>query len=197
MAAEFAETSRAVSGLRVETASIWPPSTAHKCRRHEAVKADWRCCRRGLSSRFILVSHGAWLILFQKNGYEPEALLNFLALMGWDHHTALAALAEAPEGLPPHTRSDAHSLYEVFTVPQLIRVFDINHVNHKKAAVNLSKLDFLNKMTLRRKAGRLGQDGLLANAGKEADDEESHLQRHQLVARLQEILKQHKLYADR
>lgn len=32
--------------------------------------------------------------------------------------------------------------------------------------VNIDKLDFINKMTLRRKAERLGQEGELVNLGK-------------------------------
>ncbi|WVQ93762.1 glutamate-tRNA ligase [Kwoniella sp. CBS 9459] len=99
---------------------------------------------------------------YQKQGYEPAALLNFLALMGWDYHTALASTTSLEE----HIRSDGHSLYELFTLPQLIRSFDIRHIAHRKAAVNPSKLGFLNKMTLRRMAGRLGKDGHLVSVGK-------------------------------
>ncbi|OCF45183.1 glutamate-tRNA ligase [Kwoniella heveanensis CBS 569] len=104
---------------------------------------------------------------YMKQGYEPPALLNFLALMGWDYQTALSTSTS----LEGHIRSDGHSLYELFTLPQLINSFDIRHIAHRKAAVNPSKLDFLNKMTLRRMAGRLGKDGHLVSVGKgEGDD---------------------------
>ncbi|WVR03523.1 glutamate-tRNA ligase [Kwoniella sp. DSM 27419] len=99
---------------------------------------------------------------YMKQGYEPEALLNFLALMGWDYHSALSTSTS----LDPHIRTDGHSLYELFSLPQLIDAFDIKHVAHRKAAVNPSKLDFLNKMTLRRMAGRLGKDGHMVSVGK-------------------------------
>ncbi|EIW68016.1 hypothetical protein TREMEDRAFT_13793, partial [Tremella mesenterica DSM 1558] len=131
---------------------------------------------------------------YRQEGYEPEALLNFVALMGWDHHTAISSLSQEPEGLPPHSRHDDHSLYEVFSVPQLIEAFELKDVNHRKAAVNLSKLDFLNKMTLRRKAGRLGEDGLLVNYGKVSDDEGK--ERRDLLKRLQRMLKAEDILKD-
>ncbi|RSH85561.1 Glutamate--tRNA ligase mitochondrial [Saitozyma podzolica] len=155
---------------------------------------------------------------YRKAGYEPEALLNFLALMGWDHHTALESILSAGSGaasastssmptdpdhggpetaiLPPQIRSDNHSLYEVFSVPQLIGAFDLAHVNHRKAAVNLSKLDFLNKMTLRRRAGRLGEDGVMVSLGKKSEEGAAGEEgRKELVERLQKLLKERELFA--
>ncbi|KAL7418807.1 Glutamate--tRNA ligase mitochondrial [Cryptotrichosporon argae] len=100
---------------------------------------------------------------YRQSGYEPGALLNFLALMGWDHHATL------PADAPAHTaRAGPHSLYELYTLPQLVSAFDLAHVTHRKAVVDLDKLRFLNKMTLRRDAGRLGADGELVALGKEA-----------------------------
>lgn len=100
--------------------------------------------------------------------------------MGWDHHSALdASLRHEQETgstptsgpgsslLEPSLRRDNNSLHEIFTIPQLVAAFSLEHVNHRKAAVNLSKLDFINKMTLRRKAGRLGEDGVMIDRGKE------------------------------
>lgn len=104
--------------------------------------------------------------------------------MGWDHHTARAP----DEG---EERNDGNSLSELFTMDELISNFDITHVNHRKAAVDLPKLDFLNKMTLRRNAGRLGDDGNLRDqiVGHEKS-------RKELVARFQEILLENKSFAD-
>ncbi|OWT40733.1 glutamate-tRNA ligase [Cryptococcus neoformans] len=127
---------------------------------------------------------------YQKQGYEPEALLNFLALMGWDYHAAITSLS--PETtLDPHIRTDGHSLYELFTLPQLIAAFDPTHINHRKAAVNQGKLDFLNKMTLRRKAGRLGEDGVMVEAGKVCTGQEEE-ERERLVGRFQVSLREEK-----
>lgn len=74
---------------------------------------------------------------------------------------------------------------------ELISDFDITHVNHRKAAVDISKLDFLNKMTLRRNAGRLGEDGNLH------DQAIGHQEtRKAMVERLQRILLENKSFAD-
>lgn len=128
---------------------------------------------------------------YQKQGYEPEALLNFLALMGWDYHAAITS--SSPETtLDPHIRTDGHSLYELFTIPQLIAAFDPSHINHRKAAVNQGKLDFLNKLTLRRKAGRLGEDGVMVEAGKISTGQEEE-EREKLVGRFQNLLREEKV----
>lgn len=104
--------------------------------------------------------------------------------MGWDHHSARAPSDEKD-------RNDGNSLSELFTVNELISNFDISHVNHRKAAVDISKLDFLNKMTLRRNAGRLGDDGNLH------DQVEGHAEsRKAMIQNLQDILLQNKLLAD-
>lgn len=70
--------------------------------------------------------------------------------MGWDHH------AGTPDLDPSNILNR-----EVFTLQDLIDRFDIQHVNHKRAAVDLSKLDYLNKMHLRRIAGGNGRDQLI------------------------------------
>jgi glutamyl-tRNA synthetase len=165
----------------------------------------------------------------QEKGYEPEALLNFLALMGWDHHSALEELARRQQQLispsssssagpgddhplaadstdipadgtllPPQTRSDSHSYYDIFTPGQLVAAFSLEHVNHRKAAVNLSKLDFINKLTLRRKAGRLGDDGVMVERGKEGLDGDVTSQGHEveradLISRVQDMLREQKV----
>jgi len=67
---------------------------------------------------------------------------------------------------------------------ELIQAFDTKHINHRKAAVDMQKLDFLNKMTLRHKAGRLGDDG---NMTETVDGHERI--RNEMVRRLQEKLR--------
>jgi glutamyl-tRNA synthetase len=67
---------------------------------------------------------------------------------------------------------------------ELISAFDISHINHRKAAVDMQKLDFLNKMTLRHKAGRLGDDGNMTDIA--TGHERS---RKEMVERLQRKLR--------
>ena len=131
--------------------------------------------------------------------------------MGWDHHSAISTFpsdSSSPTSsseLPDLTRSDNHSYHDLFTPSQLIQAFSLEHVNTKKAAVNLSKLDFINKMTLRRKAGALGPDGVMVDhaKGSEVDNDvkegmEGHEEeRVELVRRVQEMLRGDKLLKDK
>ncbi len=55
-------------------------------------------------------------------GYLPEAVLNWIALMGWSY--------------------DDHT--EMFTLADLVEKFDLDHLNPSPAAINFSKLDHFN-----------------------------------------------------
>ncbi len=67
---------------------------------------------------------GAKAITWYKNeGYVPEALLNFMALIGWN-----------PGGEK-----------EIFTVSELVSLFDFDHVSKSGAICNEEKLDWVNK----------------------------------------------------
>ena len=67
---------------------------------------------------------GAKDILEYKNeGYLPDAMINFLALLGWN---------------PGDDR-------EIFTIEELIETFDISRVGHSGAQWNDAKLDWVNK----------------------------------------------------
>jgi len=66
---------------------------------------------------------------FLKMGYLPEALLNFMAFLGWN----------------PGTEE------EIFTLSELIETFDISKVQKAGAIFNLVKLNWLNAEYLKRK----------------------------------------------
>jgi glutamyl-tRNA synthetase len=65
---------------------------------------------------------------YLKNGYLPEAILNFVALLGWN---------------PTGDR-------EVYSHDELIAMFDLSKVNKGGAVVNFEKLDWLNAQYLKR-----------------------------------------------
>jgi len=69
--------------------------------------------------------HGenASLKYYIKKGYEPEAILNFLALIGWN----------------PGTNQ------EIFSLKELIKEFDTAKIQKKGAIFNVEKLDWLNR----------------------------------------------------
>ena len=60
---------------------------------------------------------------YKNDGYLPEAVVNFLAFLGWN---------------PGDER-------EIFTMKELIEVFDISHIGHSGAQANPEKLDWINK----------------------------------------------------
>ena len=85
--------------------------------------------------------HGAKSALeFKKDGYLKEAVLNFLALLGWMH----------PEGK------------EIFSIDEMIKVFDFKDFNQSSAFFDQTKLDWLNgeyirKMTDEQLTARLSE----------------------------------------
>jgi glutamyl-tRNA synthetase len=82
--------------------------------------------------------HGAVALEdFAADGYLPEALMNYIALLGW---------APAEDG------------HEVMSASELIAEFDLDRVTHASAGFDRAKLDWLNGEWIR----RLGPDELFA-----------------------------------
>jgi len=71
--------------------------------------------------------HGAVGVMqYRDDGYLPQALLNYLVRLGWSHGDQ-----------------------EVFSMEEMIRLFDISDVNKKAAAFDYNKLDWLNQHYMR------------------------------------------------
>ena len=89
------------------------------------------------------------LMWYKEQGYLPEALLNFLCLLGWSH---------------PEEK-------EVFSLDEFIKLFDLKDLSPAGPVFNLEKLDWLNGVYLRK-----SQDSSLKNQifefyqGKYSDD---------------------------
>lgn len=67
--------------------------------------------------------HGAASVMdYREEGFLPEALINYLARLGWSHGDQ-----------------------EIFTLDELIELFDIKDINHSASALNASKLLWLNQ----------------------------------------------------
>lgn len=66
---------------------------------------------------------GVSLRYYKEKGYEPVAIINFLALIGWN-----------PGGEK-----------EIFTLEELVEVFDLSKVQKKGGIFNVEKLDWINK----------------------------------------------------
>ncbi|MDD5040410.1 MAG: glutamate--tRNA ligase [Patescibacteria group bacterium] len=73
--------------------------------------------------------HGAMAALeYRELGYLPEAVLNFIALLGWN----------------PKTER------EMFSLEELVQEFDLSKVNKASAIFNKGKLDWLNGQYIRK-----------------------------------------------
>lgn len=79
------------------------------------------------SADLIKDGHSIFLTDLKSLGYVPEAVTNWIALMGWsfDDHT------------------------EFFTMDDLIQDFTLEHLNPSPAAINFSKLDHFNGLHIR------------------------------------------------
>jgi glutamyl-tRNA synthetase len=66
--------------------------------------------------------HGAVSVMeYEKNGYLPQAVLNYLARLGWSHGND-----------------------EIFSMAQFCQWFDLDHITPSAAQFNTEKLDWLN-----------------------------------------------------
>ena len=71
--------------------------------------------------------HGAVGVMqYRDDGYLPQALLNYLVRLGWSHGDQ-----------------------EIFSLDEMIELFDIRDVNRKASAFNPEKLDWLNQHYMR------------------------------------------------
>ncbi|MEA3640426.1 MAG: glutamate--tRNA ligase [Lamprobacter sp.] len=77
----------------------------------------------GSDGKRLSKRHGAVsVVAYRDQGYLPEALLNYLIRLGWSHGDQ-----------------------EVFTLEEMISLFDIADVNTAPSAFNVDKLDWLNQ----------------------------------------------------
>ena len=66
--------------------------------------------------------HGAVSVLqYKENGFLPEALINYLVRLGWSHGDQ-----------------------EIFSIDELIELFDLKGINKSASAFNTTKLLWLN-----------------------------------------------------
>jgi glutamyl-tRNA synthetase len=79
------------------------------------------------SSLLIEDGHSIFIGDLVKMGYLPEAVVNWIALMGWSY--------------------DDHT--EFFTIQDLIKKFSLSKLNPAPAAINFSKLDYFNGLHIR------------------------------------------------
>lgn len=75
---------------------------------------------------------------YRQAGYEPEALINFIALMGYNHR--IERTGEEIQKL-----SEGEAVYEVKSMQELIDEFDPLQISPSRSALSPHKLAFLNR----------------------------------------------------
>lgn len=73
---------------------------------------------------------------FIKNGYLNQAVLNFVALLGW-----------SPQSI--HTNRESNTNEDIFSLEKLIEIFDLAKVQKSGAIFNIEKLNWLNREYIR------------------------------------------------
>jgi glutamyl-tRNA synthetase len=108
----------------------------------------------GADGKKLSKRHGAVTVAeFRKDGYLPEALMNFLALLGW-----------APDGETT-----------IMNREELVRRFDLTRVSPSPAQFDYAKLDWLNGMYIRELPGEEFAHRLLIWLGENGYDWDAEL----------------------
>jgi glutamyl/glutaminyl-tRNA synthetase len=89
------------------------------------------------------------ILQYGEEGYLPEAMMNFLALLGWN----------------PGTEK------EIFTQSELTEAFDISRIQISGAQVNLEKLDWMNKEHMKRLSAGVIKEKIFSYLSKEFQNE--------------------------
>ena len=101
---------------------------------------------------------------YRAKGYLPEALLNFIVLLGWSPQAGAAK-----EKLP-----DQEETKEIMTLKQMIERFDYAKIGTSPAVFDTEKLDYLNGWWIRQKSEdellELCRPYLAANLDKATDE---------------------------
>ena len=85
------------------------------------------------------------LNMYREQGYLPEGLLNYLALLGWSLPRGYPLPADQPA--PPGTHPDEDPEQrerDIFTMAELVAAFDIDRVNANPARFDLKKCTSIN-----------------------------------------------------
>jgi glutamyl/glutaminyl-tRNA synthetase len=77
---------------------------------------------------------------YKDKGYLPEAMINGLALLGWN----------PPQRLDQEVTKDRFSKHEVLTMGDLYKMFDLEKVGNSGVKFSMDKLEYLNQMHIRK-----------------------------------------------
>ena len=109
----------------VVTRSTMPASTRISVARSD-LRARVRSVKRDTEA-MAMDGQSIFLTDLKDLGYIPEAVVNWIALMGWSYDDKT----------------------EIFTMQELIEKFDIDKLNPSPAAINFDKFDYFNGIHIR------------------------------------------------
>ncbi|KAJ4465507.1 glutamyl-tRNA synthetase [Lentinula edodes] len=96
---------------------------------------------------------------YMHRGWEPQAILNWLALAGWGaKHEATAPITDGSETdsslssrpSSPHRLEDAPDSTHLMTIDEMISDFDLSALTHRSSVLDGTKLEYINKHHLMR-----------------------------------------------
>ncbi|KAG6909076.1 hypothetical protein DXG01_002057 [Tephrocybe rancida] len=111
-----------------------------------------------------------------KDGWEPQAVLNWLALAGWGAKHEVPAPSESSESSDPASHSARHGKLlqnapnstTLMTLPEMIKEFELSALTQRSSSLDPAKLEYLNKHHLIRIWST--PDGLHSLAERARDD---------------------------
>lgn len=112
--------------------------------------------------------HGETVSLkyYRDKGYEPEAILNFLALLGWNPGTD----------------------QEIFSLEELVKIFDLAKVQKKGGIFNVEKLDWINREYISKQFKDLKIKRLKDEISKTKFKENSKLENQEFLDKFLDII---------
>ncbi|KAN0026590.1 hypothetical protein ACTFIV_007579 [Dictyostelium citrinum] len=78
---------------------------------------------------------------YMSKGYLPEALVNFVAFLGWSPSSSSTTTTTTTDST---STPSSPSSKEIFTLPELIESFSLDGINKSGSVVNMDRLDWLN-----------------------------------------------------
>jgi glutamyl-tRNA synthetase len=95
--------------------------------------------------------HGATSVAeYERRGYVPEAMVNFLALLGWSPGRGSSGVAGGPGGTPGGSGELKNQ--EVFSRDELVRAFSLDGISGGNAVFDPEKLEWFNQQHIMRLA---------------------------------------------
>ncbi|KAE9397639.1 hypothetical protein BT96DRAFT_883718 [Gymnopus androsaceus JB14] len=88
---------------------------------------------------------------YMRRGWEPRAMLNWLALAGWGAKFEATSSIESADSSSPTSSSGSHRIEDapdsthLMTLEEMISDFDLSALTHRSSVLDMNKLEYINK----------------------------------------------------